>query len=80
VVRPAKYIGSELTTPSARNKVASRLLVDRAATPPLRGGECLVAQSLSKIETAEYDALSKVIYEKGSVYFATRSAGPTRIR
>ena len=29
---------SELTTPSPRNKVASRLLIDRAATPPLRGG------------------------------------------
>ena len=40
VVRSAKYIGSELTTPSARNKVASRLLIDRASTPPLRGGEC----------------------------------------
>src|SRR6266850_3981258 len=26
--------------PSARNKVASRFLMDRAATPPLRGGEC----------------------------------------
>jgi hypothetical protein len=46
VVRPAKlFIGSELTTikasryrarasrPSARNKVASRLLIDRASTP-----------------------------------------------
>jgi hypothetical protein len=52
VVRPAKpYIGAELTTikasryrarasrPSARNKVASRLIIDRAASPPLRGGE-----------------------------------------
>src|SRR5713226_2770910 len=39
--RPAKsQMGAELTTPSARNKVASRLLIDRAATPPLRGGEC----------------------------------------
>jgi hypothetical protein len=40
VVSPAKpAIVAELTTPSARNKVASRLLIDRAATPPLRGGE-----------------------------------------
>jgi len=40
VVRPAKHcIGAELTTPSARNKVASRLLIDRAATPPFQGGE-----------------------------------------
>ncbi len=31
---------ADLTTPSARNKVASRLLIDRASTPPLRGGEC----------------------------------------
>src|SRR5213593_3206815 len=31
---------AELTTPSAREKVASQLLVDRAATPPLRGGDC----------------------------------------
>src|SRR3989441_9999662 len=31
---------AELTIASARNKVASRLLIDRAATPPLRGGEC----------------------------------------
>src|ERR1700751_2895718 len=30
----------KLTTPSARNKVASRLLINRASTPPLRGGEC----------------------------------------
>src|SRR5207244_11519418 len=30
---------AELTTPSARNKVASRLLIDRAATPPFQGGE-----------------------------------------
>ena len=57
MVRPAKYIGSEMTTldasryrarasrPSARNKVASRLLIDRAATPPLRGGEYSLAQS-----------------------------------
>src|SRR6266566_9967543 len=36
----ASHISSELTTPSARNKVATRLLIDRAATPPLRGGEC----------------------------------------
>src|SRR5207249_12072201 len=28
-----------LTTPSARTKVASRYFLDRAATPPLRGGE-----------------------------------------
>jgi oxygen-independent coproporphyrinogen-3 oxidase len=27
-------------TPSARNKEASQHLIDRAATPPLRGGEC----------------------------------------
>src|SRR5262249_25772449 len=40
VVGPAKpRIGAELTTPSARNKVASRLPIDRASTPPLRGGE-----------------------------------------
>jgi len=52
VVRPAKlHSGAELTTikasryraraarPSARNRVASRLLIDRAATPPQRGGE-----------------------------------------
>ena len=40
MVRPAKRcIGAELTTPSARNKVASRFLIDRAASPPLRGGE-----------------------------------------
>ena len=30
--------------PSALNKVASRLLIDRAATPPLRGGEYSFAQ------------------------------------
>src|SRR5947208_16815789 len=29
------------TTPSARNKVASRLFIDRAATPPNLGGEFL---------------------------------------
>src|ERR1051326_2271782 len=41
VVRPAKLcIRAELTTPSARKKVASRHLIGRAATPPLRGGEC----------------------------------------
>ncbi len=28
-----------LTTPSARTRVASRYFLDRAATPPLRGGE-----------------------------------------
>jgi oxygen-independent coproporphyrinogen-3 oxidase len=52
VVRPAEsYSGSGLTTikasryrarasrPSARNKEASQHLIDRAASPPLRGGE-----------------------------------------
>ena len=28
-----------LTTPSSRTRVASRYFLDRAATPPLRGGE-----------------------------------------
>jgi hypothetical protein len=49
VFRPEDF--AELTTlaasryrarasrPSARNKVASRLLFDRAATPPFQGGE-----------------------------------------
>src|SRR5712692_5901014 len=41
VVRAAKTCsGAELTTPSARNKVVPRLLIDRASTLPLRGGEC----------------------------------------
>ena len=31
---------SDLTTPSARNKVALRLLIDRASALPLRGGGC----------------------------------------
>jgi hypothetical protein len=40
VVRPAKvWIVAKLTTPSVRNKVASRFLIDRTSTPPLRGGE-----------------------------------------
>jgi hypothetical protein len=43
VVRPAKSSGldtfAELTTPSARTKVASRYLFDRASTPPFQGGE-----------------------------------------
>ena len=34
---PADF--AELTTPSAALSVASQLLVDAAATPPLRGGE-----------------------------------------
>src|SRR5260370_22992204 len=40
VVGSAKlHIFAGLTTPSARNSVASRLLIDRAATPPLRSEE-----------------------------------------
>jgi len=43
VVRPAKCLGlksfAELTTPSARSKVASRYFLDRASTPPFQGGE-----------------------------------------
>src|SRR5262245_52133942 len=43
VVSPAKLFRpedfAELTTPSAALFVASQLLVDAAATPPLRGGE-----------------------------------------
>ena len=35
--RPEDF--AELTTPSAALSVASQLLVDAAATPPLRGGE-----------------------------------------
>src|SRR5262245_31680504 len=35
--RPEEF--AELTTPSAALSVASQLLVDAAATPPLRGGE-----------------------------------------
>ena len=47
MARPAKlYVLAELTTPSARNKVASRLLVNRAATPPLRGGECFLPETI----------------------------------
>src|SRR5712671_3911927 len=33
--------------PSARNKVASRLLIDRAASPPLRGGKYFSHNELS---------------------------------
>jgi hypothetical protein len=33
---------ASLTTPSARTKVASQYFLDRAATPPLQGGECRV--------------------------------------
>jgi len=35
--RPEDF--AELTTPSAALSVASQLLVDAAASPPLRGGE-----------------------------------------
>src|SRR5215510_758978 len=35
--RPEDF--AELTTPSAAHSVASQLLIDAAATPPLRGGE-----------------------------------------
>jgi hypothetical protein len=57
--RPAKtHIAAELTTPSARNRVASRLLFDRAATPPLRGGEyfphCGLSNSLTPSMTARF--------------------------
>src|SRR5262249_11422276 len=37
LLRPEDF--AELTTPSAPLSVASQLLVDAAATPPLRGGE-----------------------------------------
>ena len=51
MVRPAnRCIGAELTTPSARNKVASRFLIDRAATPPLRGGESFSRHEITLIE------------------------------
>jgi hypothetical protein len=65
VVRPAKR-SAELTTinasryrarasrPSARNKVASQLLIYRAATPPLRGGEFL--KHLTRFVQAIHDA------------------------
>ncbi len=36
--KPQDFAG--LTTPSARNKVASRYFLDRASTPPFQGGEC----------------------------------------
>jgi len=53
VVRSAKSLGlksfAELTTPSARTKVASRHFLDRAATPPFQGGECV------RTETAHAD-------------------------
>src|SRR5437868_876792 len=43
VVSSAKSLGlksfAELTTPSARSKVASRYFLDRASTPPFQGGE-----------------------------------------
>src|SRR5262245_24452601 len=49
VVRPAKSLGlknfAELTTPSARSKVASRYFLDRASTPPFQGGEYVNAIS-----------------------------------
>src|SRR5712664_2905575 len=37
IFRPEHF--AKLTTPSAAVSVASRLLIDAAATPPLRGGE-----------------------------------------
>src|SRR5690349_8435095 len=52
---PVNFAG--LTTPSAREKVASHLPIDRASTPPLQGGECFAltpdqANALSAIQNA----------------------------
>src|SRR5947208_12661488 len=50
VVSSAK-IRAKLTTPSARNKVASRLLINRASTPPLRGGEYAATRLTKKADS-----------------------------
>jgi hypothetical protein len=58
VVRPAKAFRpedfAELTTPSVRNKVASRLFFDRTATPPFQGGECVVVFELIHYRILEW--------------------------
>ena len=73
MVRPAKRcIGAELTTPSARKKVASRLLIDRAATPPLRGGECCSHRRYNVIRYTATGSLNPFTWSGASFCAATR--------
>src|SRR5207249_3476649 len=45
--RPKDF--ADLTTPSARTKVASRHFLDRAATPPFQGGECVRTETVCQL-------------------------------
>ena len=58
MVRPAKTFRpedcGELTTPSVRNKAASRLFFERTATPPFQGGECAVVFELIHYRILEW--------------------------